>query len=275
MKKTKILKIALLGLGVYGIINALKKGKTNIPKNERDIKRAVLIVINGESNAGGMAKNKDATPYELEVNNQVYIFNADVFDFQPMQIGHNNNTGHFGLDSYMHGVELGISNKVREGVFGDKLVFIVKTGQGGSKIEEWNERSEYTRIMKERINYSVKYLTDRGFDFESFVIYTQGINDAVKEGGDTVENWKEKTIRHIGSIRGILGDIKVFFIKHMIHPELVPYIQAIDDLSSIDRNIIPISSEGATLEDKYHFDYFGMKLISYRIIEKMLTYLKK
>ncbi len=276
MKKKKIIRFLAISMGVYAVIKSLKKnanvGMSVNRTSDPMPKDGILIVINGESNAGGLASNIDLTPDERKVFEGVYIYNADRGEFEPMQVGNNNNTGHEGLNSdYMHGFELGIGLAVRNGTLPTPL-YIVKTGQGGSKIKEWENGTVYYQKMVNRVNYATTFLANRGIATRNFIVYTQGINDAVK-GPTPTEVWKTSTMDHFMTLRSLLGNCPILFVKHMNAPELGDYIKAIDELAGVFPGVYPIDSTGAPLLDQYHWNYEGMKLISSRIVSTIKTLL--
>lgn len=271
MKYIKIFGFVLFLYLLYRWLKSKAKPTENINTEKTGQKEAIFIVINGESNAGGMALNSFALPDELLGQSQVFIFNAESVQFENLRVGYNNNTGHWGLSSTtQHGFELGIANRVRDGIFGQTPIYILKTGQGASKIAEWADGSRYSQLMNERIDFAKRYFWQNNIVTKNFIVYTQGINDVFVS--TDVSNWKNATQRHLERIQAKLGNVPILFVRFMNNPILTPYQNAVDELATSGLGIYTISSEGATLMDNFHWDYAGMKLIGYRIADKIKSF---
>src|ERR1044072_1981924 len=103
----------------------------------------LLFIFNGESNSGGLGANSGATSHELSVRSSIQILNNYTLLFEDLHIGVNNILQHAGFNdsgpnNQNHGWELGLANKVEANAFPQTQAHLVKTGQGGSLINEWN-----------------------------------------------------------------------------------------------------------------------------------------
>lgn len=157
----------------------------------------ILIVIMGDSNAGGNAPNTDLTTPQLAVRPVVQIFDGDVTGtFQNLHIGSNNQQSSF-LPNTVHGLESSIANQV-DSLHLTNPTYIVKIGVSGSYICQWLPRtgaacrpsgSLWTNWMP-TVDLAIAQLTARGLKFKLVFWQSIGTNDRfiVHTNPDTFRN---------------------------------------------------------------------------------------
>ena len=230
-----------------------------------------LIVFNGESNSRGYALNSDAASGEVDVNSGVQIFdNTGLSNFLSLDIGTNNE----GFSSVEHGWELQLSNRVDDATMPNP-VYIVKTGQGGSKISEWNVGGTYETTMKSRINAAKAAVEALGKTPRIVVWYSLGINDRI--AGTNESTWRTAVEAHFANIRTTYGStIRIHMTKLMsLKLDSSPnpnadFNDTIDALAAADSLTWAIDGDAA-LRDDNHWSYSGMKTLTDRLITSTLA----
>lgn len=225
-----------------------------------------LIVFSGESNSGGQALNKDATDIELAIRSRVQILNNLNFRFEGLDIGTNNNLDHCCyIDTHtQHGWELELANRLYGGTILKDTVYLVKAGQGGSTISQWDEGGIYYTKFKQRMDSAILKLTRQyGKNPEIVFFYTQGINDAL--AATNIDKWKSATLAHFEKIRTRYGNIPIYVPYFM--KGFTEYNTALDQIASTVSGIKMVSSANAALEDAYHWNYAGMKMVAGSLID--------
>ncbi len=250
--------------GTYKPISGTTSGSATT-----DASRLVpLFVFNGESNSGGFAVNTDATATELSPRPAVKILNNLTFLFETLQIGVNNLIDHFGFtNNSSHGWELGLANRATANAFLDNPIYLVKTGQGGSKLSEWNAGGTYWTKFLARIDTARAQLKTAGKIPLPYVFLTIGINDAI--AGTTPAAYETAMIAHIAKIRAKLGYVPILMPRFM--STYSTYNVVLDHLAALDPFNIVVSTTGATQRDANHWDYAGMKLIADNMINYLLS----
>ncbi|NOY00331.1 MAG: hypothetical protein GXP30_11435 [Verrucomicrobia bacterium] len=162
-------------------------------------KRPLVFVITGESNSGGVGRNAKATPKEMAPRPSVQIMNLTdgKFAFETMQLGVNNLRDHFRLQDYYevwHGFENELANAVERNDFPSyKQVYLIKTGHGGSRVEQWSEAnsSGFWKKFLERIDAGKKQVPTNS---QWVVWFSLGINDAIDKM--PIDQWEKETRAH-------------------------------------------------------------------------------
>jgi len=150
-------RLLTVAIAVGGIAAARADG----PAGDRP--PTLLVVITGESNAGGYALNSEATPEELAPRPAVQILDNDALVFRPLAIGTNNLLGHAGLrPTETHGFELELANRAERWPADRQPVYLVKTGQGGSRIADWAPDGAYFRTFRTRVAAARRLLANDG-----------------------------------------------------------------------------------------------------------------
>lgn len=166
------------------------RGKVSPPIDPPDSNAPKLIIFGLESNSGSFAQNSDAFSSELLARAGIQILNNTTFLFEDLHIGVNNVIDHDGIpNGTTHSWELQLSNRV---IAGDLTapIYLVKAGQGGSKIADWGTSGTYYIKLMQRVNAAVTLIeqaTGQAPDITMF--YTQGINDmAPRHSGSYLES---------------------------------------------------------------------------------------
>lgn len=231
------------------------------------VPQPLVFVITGESNSGGIGKNADASAKELEPRACVQIMNlaAGNFRFENLRIGHNNLRDHHRLEKFYdshHGLELGLANQIEAGVFpGHERVYLIKTGQGGSRIAQWAESSPsgFWKKFRERTEAAKQQLSDQP---QWVVWFSLGINDAIDRA--PIKLWKSRVCSHLARIRQQLPGAVIVMtqFQSMGYPEIN---QALAEIAQEEDDIITVDSTGASLRDKNHWNYSGLKTVAERM----------
>lgn len=267
MKKSHVAIIMLSSLGLQCSLKRAEGQVINI-KSGQLTNETVLIVINGESNAGGQVPNSGATQSELAPRPAFQILNNTNLTFEDLHIGVNNNIGHQGLQNGLtHGFELELANRADTNAFYAKPCYLVKTGQGGSVIDQWRVGQPYFTTFLKRVGSAKKLL--KGKPYRTVIIFSLGINDAI--ASTDIKFWKASVKKHFVNMRKALGpDTPIIMTKIM--PVFKVYNQAIEQIAKEVPNVYVVNTADATQADPYHWDYNGMKLIGSRmftIVESM------
>jgi Carbohydrate esterase, sialic acid-specific acetylesterase len=226
----------------------------------------LLIVFNGESNSGGYAPNSSATAQELAPNSLVKILNNNTLLFEDLHIGVNNLLGHAGLSLGTHGWELGLAIEAiaARGV----EVYLVKTGQGGSSISDWNATGSYFLTAAQRINRAKQLVGQSSLA----IWYSQGINDAYYNTMSE-QAWQQATIAYLNRLRAVVGEGALTLLSELT-PQWTTKNSGLRTVSANVSNSAVVSAAGASiLPDLNHFDYAGMKLIANRLFQYTLNYI--
>lgn len=226
-----------------------------------------LIIINGESNSGGIGLNSDLAASELLSRSSVQILNNNTLNFEPLLIGSNNLIGHVGLESYAsnsHGWEAGLANAVEAGLFkGFNQVFLVKTGQGGSVIDQWAINGAFFSSYISRVQAAKQLILNMGKTPIPYIWYTQGINDRI--AGTNGTTWKTKTIEHFKNLRRYIGYAPVIAPLFMSGQD--PYNTYLSEIQATEKYFFTIDSTGSGLRDGNHWNAQGLKLLASRMVD--------
>lgn len=228
-----------------------------------------VFLFMGESNSGGIALNSSATSNELASRKEIVIWNNVARSFQNLDIGTNNLSAHAGLESYYgltHGFELELANQIRDS-FGLSYAYLLKAGQGGSTISQWDDGDPYQITLENRIDSVTTALAARGQKPKWVIWCTFGINDAI--AGTSASTWKTAMLNWFTRVRTLCGGgTSIPIVMTRIMRTNSSY-QAIDDkiveIANEQSFVSAASITGATLRDANHWDYAGMKLISSRM----------
>ncbi|GGD53390.1 hypothetical protein GCM10011514_16880 [Emticicia aquatilis] len=230
---------------------------------ETELTKVALFIISGESNSGGYALNSEAPTNEIGLRSEVKILNNTTLAFENLNIGVNNLLAHTGLSNGLtHGFELPIANAVRDSALNFSETFIVKTGQGGSRISEWVEGGQYFNTYKQRVQAALNLLKEQGKTPYIFLIYSQGINDAL--AAYSAESWKADTLAHLQKLRSKVGFCPILLTKFM-NP-YSGYNAKLDEIEQVNSLNIAISATDAALRDENHWSYNGFRTLFSRMI---------
>jgi hypothetical protein len=230
----------------------------------------LAFVITGESNSGGIGPNSDATVGELSPHHAVQITNltSGQFLYEDLHIGVNNLRDHTGLESYFntsHGFELELANKVEANAFPDNpLVYLTKTGHGGSQVAQWNVGGTYWTKFLQRINAAKTQLPSN----KQWVVWLSlGINDSI--AGTPTSTWKTAMIAHINKIKVELPGAIIVMTEFQSMPAgsgYPAYNAVIDQIAASEANVFTVDSTGAGTDGANHWLYQGLKTITDRLV---------
>ncbi|MFZ4397158.1 MAG: sialate O-acetylesterase [Kiritimatiellia bacterium] len=233
--------------------------------------RPLIFVFTGESNSGGIGRNAEATPAELAARPSVQIMNLTngLFTFEPLLLGQNNLRDHAGLEGYYagcHGLELGLANAVEAGSFaGRKQVYLVKTGQGGSKIEQWtpDHQSGYWKKFDQRLSAARRQVPTNA---QWVVWFSLGINDAI--ANTPMTSWKQDTLAHLKRIKKELPGAPIVMTQFQSMKRYSATDKALAEIAAEEPGIFVVDSTGAGMEtDQNHWNYAGLKTVAQRMVE--------
>lgn len=244
------------------------------PAADADGARPLVIVITGESNSGGTAKNADATPRELAPRPAVHILHPDPdkLRFEELRLGVNNLREHSGLEKHYeicHGFENGLAGAVEGGAFpGRDRVWLIKTGHGGSRISQWapDDSSGYWATFVKRIDAAKRQLPP---DPQWVVWMSLGINDAIAE--TPPDSWRDDVIRHIERMRKELPGAIVVMTQFQSMNRYPRIDRAIAEIAARVPGVYAVDTSGATLADANHWDHAGSKVVAARMVEKTVA----
>lgn len=231
---------------------------------DKSTNKPLLVVINGESNSGGYALNSQALPGELGPRKAVKILNnSSLASFDDLDIGANNLIGHDRLpNGVTHGFELELANRADANLFYRKPCYLVKTGQGGSRIAQWEADGSYFKTFLKRVDAAKKLLD--GQQYRTVILFSLGINDAI--AGTDVKTWKLGVKAHFMNMRKVTGDNTPIIMTRFM-PYYKAYNQAIEELCREIPNTYSVNSLDAPLRDRNHWNYQGMKLVAGRMLD--------
>jgi hypothetical protein len=225
-----------------------------------------LIVFTGESNSGGRGANSDATGGELAARNNVKIWNNDTSVFENLDIGTNNLLGHAGLESFStseHSWELELANILSTA---GGIQYVVKTGQGGSVLTDWNVGGSYWNTMIGRVDAAIAWTGINNIVFW----YTHGINDRI--AGTTTGTFKTRLQTHISNLKTKYPGCKIVMIKNMTDNGNDVYNTVIQEVDDADSDMVSVSVAGAGVQgDGNHYNYAGQKVNANSLYNAMIS----
>ena len=233
-----------------------------------------VFIFNGESNSGGLGENAKAIAAEIAPRAAVQIFdNTGLTAFQTLDIGVNNLVGHDEFapqeQANRHGWELGLANSVEAGEWLNSTVYLIKTGQGGSTIAEWNEAGPYWQAFLARTRPALALLRSQGKIPVIYVWWTLGIND--KGAGTSVATWKAGVQAFFVRLRDELGFVPIFAPTFMVYAGMPDWNTALGEIAAADNMFQVIDSTGAGVISQpdfgsdVHWNYNGMKTLASRL----------
>ncbi len=235
-----------------------------------------LIIISGESNPAGVAKNSCAAAGELDADPKVQIMQPSG-QFEALNIGAGNNLS--GVNT--HGMELELQNLIPT-VFNGRTVYLVKAGVGGSSIGQWQYGTANYDTLITRVNNAIARL--RAMRLTPVIVwwYSQGINDGIS--GTDPDEWEGQTLALFQEFRRAYGYVPVIMTQligdRVTYPDLDALDAKIVDMAAdkdlfIYRVQTPQGPIGATCADSIetggiHWEYLGMKAIANRMTTVMM-----
>ena len=100
------------------------------------------------------------------------------------------------------------------------------------------------------------------------IFFSLGINDAV--AGTKLDVWKPAVKEHFANMRKELGaDTPIIMTRFM--PQFAGYNTVIEQICAEVPNTYSVGTLDAPLRDPYHWNYAGMKLVTDRMIDVLLS----
>jgi len=228
------------------------------------------FVFTGESNSGGIGLNSSATTHELSSRSAVQIMNltSGNFLFENLQIGVNNLRDHAGLEAYYdtsHGWELQLANSTEANAFPDNpQVHLIKTGQGGTLVSEWNVGGTYWTKFLQRIDAAKTQLPAQ----RQWVVWLSlGINDAI--AGTPISTYKTSLIAHINKIKAELPGAIIVMTEFEAMPGGGGYPAtntALREIAASEANVYSVDTTGMSTDGGNHWDYAGLKQVALSMV---------
>jgi len=225
------------------------------------------FVITGESNSGGIGSNASATAGELASRSAVQIMNltSGNFLFENLDIGTNNLRDHAGLEGYYntsHGLELQLANSTEANDFPDNpQVYLVKTGQGGSQVSQWNYAgTNFTKFLQRTTAAKTQIPSNR-----KWVVWMSiGINDGI--AGTNINTFKTNLTTYINNIKADLPGAIIVMTQFQSMPASLGYPTintALADVAAAEPNVYVVDTTAATGTDgANHWLYSGLKTVA-------------
>jgi Carbohydrate esterase, sialic acid-specific acetylesterase len=233
-------------------------------------RKPLLIILTGESNAGGLALNTDTTTAEMAINPKLKYLNNTTLLFEDYDIL-KSGKGHFNIegtawDGTRHGWDLQISNLTKINYFKGREVYLVKTGQGASTISQWAAGSTYETKFNDRVN-AAKTLINKPLD--TIILYSQGIND-IAQGLSSV-TWKAATKARINAIKALNPKTPIVMTLFEAPMTYLMYNTIIKEVANEITGVYVVSTSGLTLLDTAHWDYAAMKILATKMLDTFKT----
>lgn len=253
------------------------------------LRRSVFVIF-GESNSGGLGFNSDLTTAEVAPRPSVQIWNNNTSVFETLDIGTNNNLGHFNLtgvvaapdvapntqDKTRHGWEAAIADSAERGDWGLDPVYLVKCGQGGSTVEQWavGHTSGFWASMVARVTGAITTLREADYEVDVYALCTIGINDHI--AGTTPTAYRTGLLDLLERVRTLVRDlcgVPQVPITFTTLPTTAPksrasYNAVLNTIAASDAYFFLVDTASAPLmSDLNHWTTGGMK----RIGEQMIT----
>ena len=277
---TRLLPVIPIALLIAAVLSFRLHNENNPseplrPKVFSSVESNWLFISFGESNSGGYASNDDLSGTEAASRPSLQIWNVITNDWEPLDIGTNNNLGHYRLTSSTHGWENGLSTLVDA----DPLLnaFYLQTGQGGSRVADWDGIGSDPFIQKR--NSRVRRVTG-AMDFDHVVWWVSlGINDAID--GTNATTYETK-------MRDVLNDLHALCPgSHIVIAELPDdhsgsdqmrlqqqYNAVIRNIAATRLDVTNVSVDNLSMRDTNHWDYQGMEQLAKRMYDVSLVFQK-
>jgi len=228
-----------------------------------------LLIMSGESNSGGLAPNSDLSESEQGPRPALKILHNSSLVFQSLEIGVNNMIAHTditgGIYEDTHSWENGLANMATAQAISNPT-YLIKAGQGGSIISQWNNGGAYANTFNERADAAIALLGLIG-DNKFALLYSQGIND--RQGSWNATTWKAATIARFAYLRTHYGMFPIVMTKFMpiVNNDINILIEEI--CAEVEHCYYVETDDLDVIVYDIHWDYAGQKEIARRMIEKL------
>lgn len=226
---------------------------------------APLFIIIGESNSGGTGSFVHTKPGDLDPFDRAYILNNNTLIMEPLDLGTNNLIGHFGLaDNSAHAFELEIARRAEYGYLRN-IAYIMKSGQGGSVIAEWDTTGSYYQTFLTRYQAASDAMDSIGQAFYPVFMVTIGVNNALASLDSATyradfQAWIENMRDDIGAPTApvVIPEIT----GGGADPDFAVVNSIYNDLEGVLTNFTVIDVSQAYTGGSYHWPYQGLKVIA-------------
>ena len=232
--------------------------------------KPIELYFIGESNSGGNAANGDATAGEIDVDSNIQILNNTSLVFADLKIdgntasGKNNLIDHAALsnEDSTHGWELQLGNSTA-GL--NPPVYLIKCGQGGSRLSQWSVDGTYDTKFKARVSAAKSALLASTINTKKYVWMSIGLND--KSDGLNADTWYTQLIEWVPRVQAETNATKIlmtqfdFFNMGAYNTKMADAAAAIPYLEVID-------TTGATVSGN-HWTYAGLKVVTNEFISNL------
>lgn len=230
----------------------------------------LAFVITGESNSGGIGLNSSATAHEVSDRPAVQITNltSGNFLYEDLHIGVNNLRDHAELESYYdtsHGFELQLANSAEANSFPDNpQVYLTKTGQGGSRIAQWNVGGTYwTKHLQRTAAAKTQLPAQRQW----VVWFSLGINNGID--GTPADTFQTALIAHINKIKADLPGSIIIMTEFEAMPANSGYPAintVLRNIASTEANVFSVDTTGTATDGGNHWTYAGLKQVALSMV---------
>lgn len=230
----------------------------DVPLEPLDV---ILLMMAGESNSRGFAANTELLPGELVVRTIELIGDESPTAFVALDVGTNNSSVDFAT---RHGLEVSIANLYEDGQFGPYDCKLVKCGQGGARIAQWNVGGSFWNTMLARKNAAETEVA--GLNYRWKLFWHQGINDGLDSL--PVATWKAATIAHFAALRTLIPGLEIAFpsFPSSFAASYPSYAAAHEEICDEDPLTYYVDATDAGLNDANHFNAAGYKTIGPRLL---------
>jgi hypothetical protein len=250
-----------LALLLFPVASCGRVDREQADRRDAVIPSGLVFVFTGESNSGGAALNAHAAASELAPRASVQIMSltSGDFEFENLDIGRNNLRDHDGFRGeyhLLHGFELHLAEAVDAGELpGASQVFLVKTGQGGSTISEWQAGGAYWKKFLQRIAAAKRQIRE-----PTWVVWLSlGINDS--GAGTPVAIFKSGLAAHVRRIQAELPGAVVVMTGFQSMDWMNSFDAALGEIAREETNVFVVDTSGADRRDAVHWSYAGFKAI--------------
>lgn len=237
-----------------------------------------LFYIEGESNSRGFAIiDPVINSVDIGLQKSVKILDVNTFDvLHDLIIGgdnYNNNnllgtveSGQRGKERV--GFEMEIARRAKLNKWYGNPCHMIKVGQGGSIISEWEIGGSYDNLSLTAIN-NFKTLTPN-LNYKTVVLYTLGINDFF--AGTNIATWKSAVKARFEVLRNRVGSntpIIVTQFQSITPHDLSAFNDAIEEIANEMPRIYPVDSTGCATYDGIHWGggETGIKQLTGRMLD--------
>lgn len=243
-----------------------------------DVSPVPLIVIVGESNAGGLAVNADLTAYELAPRSSTKILNNTTLTFQDLDIGTNNLILHQDIpDNATHGMENGLANCADTGLLGAIPIYILKAGTGTAKISWWNDSTfiyggvNAWQQCKTRMDAAIILLNtiNNGVNPPIYLIWSLGINDAL--AGTNTSTWKDSVKSFFTKFRARYGANIPIIMTLFVGGSYPPYSTKLSEIASEISNCFGVTCPLTTIGG-VHWSAAAFKIIASTMVRTIISH---